>query len=109
MAVGTGADNHWIVTVGGQASAASVASISYAQPYIMALATLSPLTLGNLGTAGWQSVHLSGVNFGDVGSSATAQYSQSNLIVAFRVCVCMCRVPGRHRLGRRRQGVRSVV
>jgi hypothetical protein len=86
MAAGTGKDAHWVVTVGGQASAVSSTVILYAGPFILSLTSQSPLMHGVLATAGGDAVYLSGVNFGDVGSVATAYYGPRHYVAS---CVCV--------------------
>ena len=59
--VGVGADHKWIVTVGGQTSALSSATLSYTAP---AITDVSFASVSTLATAGGESMVLEGTNFG---------------------------------------------
>ena len=85
---GVGRLHQWTVTVGGQASAPSTDTTSYAVP------VLKSVSGDNFNTDGGQVVVLNGLEFGP--QSATANVSNDNLIVVrygplvSARCVCAC-------------------
>ena len=85
MAVGTGAGDKWVITIGTQQSVYSTVTTSYGAPFISSLSTVMPLVFENLNTAGGEYVYLVGVNFGDVGSVAAAHYGPRHYVAS---CVC---------------------